>query len=49
MHVLEALRASAAWTRDAAEGDGAHPGAAGYSELAELVWPQWWRWTTPAG
>lgn len=47
VHVLEPLRASAARLRDVAGGDGAHPGAAGYSELADLVWPHWWRWSGP--
>jgi acyl-CoA thioesterase-1 len=35
--VIEQLRASAAWTREAAAGDGAHPGAGGYEKLARLV------------
>jgi lysophospholipase L1-like esterase len=43
--VAEALCASAAWTAEAAAGDGAHPGAGGYEELARLVlaggWLDW--------
>ena len=35
--VIEALRASQAWTGEAAAGDGAHPAAGGYEELARLV------------
>jgi acyl-CoA thioesterase-1 len=35
--VIEPLRASRRWTREAAAGDGAHPAAAGYAELAGLV------------
>jgi acyl-CoA thioesterase I len=32
-----ALKAAAAWTRETAAGDGSHPQADGYRELAELV------------
>lgn len=35
--LAEALRASEAWRRELAAGDGAHPGAAGYEEMARLV------------
>ena len=35
--VIEPLRASRSWTREAAAGDGAHPAAGGYSALARLV------------
>ena len=35
--VIEALRASRAWTDEAAAGDGAHPAAGGYEEFAGLV------------
>jgi acyl-CoA thioesterase-1 len=35
--VVEALRTPGAWTREAAEGDGTHPGAGGYEHLARLV------------
>jgi len=35
--LIEPLRASQAWTREAAAGDGAHPAAGGYDELARLV------------
>lgn len=35
--VVEALRASPSWTSEAAAGDGAHPAAGGYAELARLV------------
>lgn len=40
-----ALRAGGTWVREAAAGDGAHPAAAGYAALAELVlgggWLAW--------
>lgn len=44
--VLPALSASPVWTREVAEGDGSHPGAGGYAELAELVgaWGSWRDW-----
>ncbi|HEY7294529.1 MAG TPA: GDSL-type esterase/lipase family protein [Dehalococcoidia bacterium] len=44
--VVEALLTSPHWLREAAAGDGAHPGARGYAELAGLVqrWPAWRRW-----
>jgi len=35
--VIEALRASQAWTGEAAAGDGAHPAAGGYEQFARLV------------
>lgn len=43
--VLAALAADPAWTAEVAAGDGAHPGAAGYTALADLVWPRWRAWT----
>ncbi len=43
--VLDALCADAAWTAEAAAGDGSHPGAGGYDALARLVldggWMDW--------
>jgi acyl-CoA thioesterase I len=35
--VIDALRASPVWTGEATAGDGAHPAAGGYAELATLV------------
>jgi len=35
--VLEPLEVAAVWLREAAAGDGAHPGAVGYETLASLV------------
>lgn len=35
--VLDALIADGTWIREAAAGDGAHPGAAGYEVLCELI------------
>jgi lysophospholipase L1-like esterase len=44
--VFDAMRRSAAWTGEVQAGDGAHPGARGYGELADLVdrWPPWRTW-----
>ena len=40
------LSAAPLWHKESAAGDGAHPGAAGYVLIAELVeqWPAWRRW-----
>lgn len=38
------LRANPVWMREVAAVDGAHPGAAGYAEFAELVAPHWLLW-----
>ncbi|MGY1719781.1 GDSL-type esterase/lipase family protein [Blastococcus sp. SYSU DS0552] len=43
--VLASLTGSATWRREVAEGDGAHPGAAGYQRYADLLWPAWAAWT----
>lgn len=42
--VFDTLQTDAAWTAEIAANDGSHPGARGYTRLAELVlaWPQWW-------
>ena len=49
--VFGALRANAAWTAEAAAGDGTHPGAGGYAALARLVlahgWLDWLRGVRP--
>lgn len=42
--VFEALRADPVWTAEVSRGDGAHPGAAGYDRLADLIAPAWDRW-----
>jgi acyl-CoA thioesterase I len=42
--VLAALAADPVWMREVAAGDGAHPGAAGYAVLADLVHPHWVDW-----
>jgi acyl-CoA thioesterase I len=45
--VIESLLGSDVWSEQVASGDGAHPGAAGYEALAELVlvggWLEWLR------
>ncbi|WP_280501985.1 GDSL-type esterase/lipase family protein [Nocardia farcinica] len=42
--VAAALCRNEVWMREVAEGDGAHPGAAGYETLARLVEPAWRTW-----
>ena len=42
--VFADLLASPCWMREVQAGDGAHPGAAGYQELADLVYPHWADW-----
>ncbi|MEV6277125.1 GDSL-type esterase/lipase family protein [Nocardia sp. NPDC051832] len=44
VQVHQALLGSAVWMREVREGDGAHPGAAGYEVLAALVLPRWQEW-----
>lgn len=39
VRVFDPLLADPVWMREVAAGDGAHPGAAGYQRLADLVWP----------
>lgn len=45
VETFHALRAAPAWTREAAAGDGSHPGCVGYGQLAEIVlgggWLDW--------
>lgn len=42
--VLASLRVDDVWRREVRDGDGAHPGAAGYAQLADLVEPFWRPW-----
>lgn len=42
--VLTPLRADEVWRAEVRDGDGAHPGAAGYAHLADLVEPFWRPW-----
>ncbi len=42
--VLTELLACDAWRREVQRGDGAHPAAAGYPHLADIVWPTWTTW-----
>ena len=44
VHIADALRASLAYRRQLGAGDGAHPSAAGYALIAELVMPTWLDW-----
>ncbi len=46
--VFDQLSADPVWSRQVAEGDGAHPGAPGYQRLADLVWAWWLPWITAA-
>lgn len=36
------------WRREVEAGDGAHPAAAGYQRLADIVWPSWTGWLASA-
>ncbi|WP_063016867.1 GDSL-type esterase/lipase family protein [Nocardia niwae] len=38
------LRDNAVWAAEVRAGDGAHPGAAGYEEIAALIAPEWRAW-----
>lgn len=46
LDTLTPLRASSIWRTEGSRGDGAHPGAAGYGELAQLIdqWAAWRAW-----
>jgi acyl-CoA thioesterase I len=46
LDVFTPLLASAVWLKEVELGDGAHPNAAGYAELAGLVrqWHVWQDW-----
>jgi len=46
--VVATLAANPTWRAEVAAGDGAHPGAAGYAILADLVRPDWERWISVA-
>lgn len=50
LSVFEQLMAAPVWLAEAAAGDGAHPGAGGYSGLADLVLASgvWQNWMRPA-
>lgn len=48
VETFRALRDADEWTREAGSGDGSHPGAGGYCELAEIVLAGGFlRWATP--
>lgn len=44
LSVFDELVEDDVWMNEVTDGDGAHPGAAGYARLAALVdaWPGWW-------
>ncbi|WP_018638741.1 GNAT family N-acetyltransferase [Parafrankia elaeagni] len=42
--VFAALKDQPSWRQGIADGDGAHPAAAGYAQLTDLVFDPWWRW-----
>ncbi len=44
VEVFGRLDADPAWMSEVKAGDGAHPAAAGYDRLAELMFAPWWRW-----
>jgi acyl-CoA thioesterase I len=44
VETFEVLAAEPRWMSEVRRGDGAHPGAGGYTLLADLVLPQWQRW-----
>jgi lysophospholipase L1-like esterase len=46
LSTFSALRRSGPWMREVAAGDGAHPSAGGYAEMARLVadWIEWRSW-----
>jgi acyl-CoA thioesterase I len=46
--VAGALRGSGPWIAEASAGDGAHPGAGGYAQLAELVRAPFLQWLRSA-
>lgn len=50
LSLFEEASASAAWAREVAAGDGAHPNAQGYAEVAAVFsrWPAWRAWLAEA-
>lgn len=42
--VVDDLRADDEWAAAVRDGDGAHPGSAGYAALADLIRPRWDAW-----
>ncbi|BDT93418.1 hypothetical protein IFM12275_33940 [Nocardia sputorum] len=44
VRVHQPLRDNAVWGAEVRAGDGAHPGAAGYAEIAALIAPRWRAW-----
>ncbi|MBD1807350.1 lipase [Microcoleus sp. FACHB-SPT15] len=51
LNVFNLLKSSTTWMSEVAENDGAHPGAAGYSELAKYIesWSSWLSWFNYSG
>lgn len=46
LSLFEIVAASSTWAREVQAGDGAHPNAGGYAELADafMRWAAWRRW-----
>ncbi|MBF6334861.1 G-D-S-L family lipolytic protein [Nocardia abscessus] len=44
VRVHQPLRGNPVWCAEVRAGDGAHPGAAGYDEMAALIAPDWHAW-----
>ncbi|WP_028936826.1 GDSL-type esterase/lipase family protein [Pseudonocardia spinosispora] len=44
VETVHSLAGDPVWMSQLAEGDGVHPGAEAYAQLAELVFDRWWEW-----
>lgn len=44
VETVHSLAGDPVWMEQLAQGDGAHPGAEAYLQLAELVFDRWWEW-----
>jgi lysophospholipase L1-like esterase len=46
LELFSLVAASPVWSREVAQGDGAHPNKGGYEHVAEafMRWPPWRRW-----
>ncbi len=50
LSLFDVVAASRTWAREVAAGDGAHPNAGGYAEVADafMQWAAWRRWVDVA-